>query len=52
MHDLRVNTQAYAPGMRYFPDTVFYFIMLEIIDPLNLCIHVLFQARILRAHDL
>ena len=52
MHDLRVNTQTHAPGMRYFPDTTFYFIMLEIIDPQNLCIRVLFQARILHAHGL
>jgi hypothetical protein len=49
MHDLRVNTQTHAPGMRYFPDTVFYFTTLEIIDPLNLGIRVLFQACILRA---
>jgi hypothetical protein len=52
MHDLRVNTQAHAPGMRYFPDTIFYFTLMEIIDPQNLGIRVLFQARILHVHGL
>jgi hypothetical protein len=52
MRDLRVNTQAHAPGMRYFPTTTFHFTMLEIIDPQNLCIRFLLQARILHAQGL
>jgi hypothetical protein len=52
MHALRVNTQTHAPGMRYFSGTIFHFTMLEIIDPINLCIRVLFQACILRAQGL
>jgi hypothetical protein len=38
--------------MRYFPNTVFYFTTLEIIDPQTSCIRVLFQARILRTPGL
>ena len=47
MHGLRVNTRHYAPRMRYFPHTRFYFTWMEITDPTDALYSYFFRARIL-----